>query len=284
MIVAIFWSFWTVYVENWSRCCYDIPKDKFLILRLAVKIFNKNRLARIQYGQSEESFARSVQIWGSEQWKRRRNEYKLELRARKFFIALLRRICLALGRQTILLRGDQDQPPRPSTYLQCKQIKESSTVLVYDHLHLQYMQWIFYDAATNKQANAFCHYELLRRCRSIFIKKERKKGDKIWRTYFKIAEKVLNYRSHFEKFVAFFQQRGLFVYKVCQFRNWFHLIPRYILKLFSLNVICLEGTGFCLLQKFLHRILLISKLLLLYFILFRIFFQCFVFFLNMLSV
>lgn len=57
-----------------------------------------------------------------------------------FFIALLRRICLALGRQTILLRGDQDQPPRPSTYLQCKQIKESSTVPVYDHLHLQYMQ------------------------------------------------------------------------------------------------------------------------------------------------
>lgn len=179
LIVAIFWSFWTVYIEDWSRCCYDICKDKFLILKLAVKIFNKNRLARIQYGQSEESFARSVQIWGSEQWKRRRNEYKLELRARKFFIALLRRICLALGRQTILLRDDQDQPPRPSTYLQCKQIKESSTVPVYDHRHLQYMQWIFYDVATNKQANAFCHYELLRRCRSIFIKKERKKRRQI---------------------------------------------------------------------------------------------------------
>lgn len=115
------------------------------------------------------------------------------------------------------------------------------------------------------------------------LKRKEKKGDKFQRTSFKIADKVLNYRSHFEKFLAFFQQRGLFVYKVCQFRNWFHLIPRYILKLFSLNVICLEETGFCLLRKFLHRILLISKLLLLYFILFGIFFQCFVFFLNMLS-
>lgn len=84
-----------------------------------------------------------VKVLSGENVEGRKGRWKCKVtgKERRKSFSFLSRVYAAYGRapgcQTMLLR-DQGSTPRPSTYLQCKQIKESSTDPVYDHLPLQY--------------------------------------------------------------------------------------------------------------------------------------------------